>query len=331
MKDKTPQKTCFVMSPIDDERSSVRKRSDVIMKYLIRPVCEKTGYMPQRADEIEEPGMISKKIIRNILTSDLVIADLTGHNPNVFYELAIRHISGKPTIQLIEQNEKIPFDIAGLSTIIIDYKDIESLEKCKMRLISYIKNSHKEPYENPIADVVRSMNFKIPYMEAVPSSLEEKFAEFSSKILNEIKILRTDRELLLQSLINKSESQIEEVTDDRTSSLETNISGTWNSNLGLVRLIQDGKEIFGQYQVGVEWIGKIFGKCFGNLIIFHWEWSSSKFTGFGFWEIDNNSLKGGWFYNDESITYGELLQDQNKINELVVDEANMWELTRVKA
>jgi hypothetical protein len=72
-----------------------------ILKYLIRPVCKQMGYITKRADEINEPGLITKKVIIKLINSDLVIADLTGHNPNAFYELALRHATGKPIILII--------------------------------------------------------------------------------------------------------------------------------------------------------------------------------------------------------------------------------------
>ena len=59
-------------------------------------------------------GLITKAIIEQIITADLVIADLTGNNPNVFYELAIRHSYRKPTIQIVKGEIDIPFDVANM-------------------------------------------------------------------------------------------------------------------------------------------------------------------------------------------------------------------------
>lgn len=72
-----------------------------------------------RADQISKSGLITTQIINQIIECPLVIADLTGANPNVFYELAIRHATGKPYIQLIEQGHRLPFDIGGVRTISI--------------------------------------------------------------------------------------------------------------------------------------------------------------------------------------------------------------------
>ncbi len=66
-------------------------------------------------------------------TDDLVVADLTGSNPNVFYELAVRHIRRKPFVHLIQAGSKIPFDVAPNRTIEFDF-DIEEAELAKAAL-----------------------------------------------------------------------------------------------------------------------------------------------------------------------------------------------------
>lgn len=92
-------KVCFVICPIGKMDSDIRKRSDLTFNYIIKPVVENFGYRPIRADHINESGMITHQIIDYIIESPLVIADLTDSNPNVFYELAIRHIVEMPYIQ----------------------------------------------------------------------------------------------------------------------------------------------------------------------------------------------------------------------------------------
>ena len=91
-------KTCFVISQIGEENSTQRLEADKVLKYVIKPSLEELGYKVVRADESTEAGSISKSVIQSVIESDLVIADLTNHNPNVFYELAIRHAIAKPFI-----------------------------------------------------------------------------------------------------------------------------------------------------------------------------------------------------------------------------------------
>lgn len=107
MKFKTDKKICFVISPIGEEGSETRERSDKVLKYIICDSVEQLGYEVVRADKISEPGIITTQIIEHIIDSDLVIADLTDKNPNVFYELALRHAIRKPLIQMIMKGEII--------------------------------------------------------------------------------------------------------------------------------------------------------------------------------------------------------------------------------
>ena len=99
-------KRCFVIAPIGEASTPTRERSDKILKHIIKPVVQAAGYIVKRADEIDHPGMITSQIIAHIINDDLVIADLTDQNPNVFYELAIRHAIHKPFIHLSQNNQK---------------------------------------------------------------------------------------------------------------------------------------------------------------------------------------------------------------------------------
>src|SRR3954453_18320013 len=94
-------KTCFVISPIGAADSPQRKRADIVLKHIFKHALEPLGYAVVRADEISQPGSITLQVLERVLESDLVIADLTDHNPNVFYELAVRHASQKPVIHVI--------------------------------------------------------------------------------------------------------------------------------------------------------------------------------------------------------------------------------------
>ena len=77
--------------------------------------------------------MISDNIIEAITTHELAIADLTFHNPNVFYELGLRHMSEKPVIYICADGTKLPFDTAGVSTIFFNVADIKDRQPSKLR------------------------------------------------------------------------------------------------------------------------------------------------------------------------------------------------------
>ncbi len=94
---------------------------DSLYKEVIRPVSEEVGFRPFRADDVFRPGVILQDIRRGIVESDVIVAEITPANPNVFYELGYAHALDKPTILLANRNvEKLPFDISGYRVIFYD-------------------------------------------------------------------------------------------------------------------------------------------------------------------------------------------------------------------
>ena len=138
-------KICFVIAPIDAEGSHIRIRSDLVLKYIIGPAAKECGYEPLRADHIAEPGIITSHVIQHIVEDPLVIADLTGRNPNVFYELALRHALKKAVVQLIHVSEPLPFDVAATRTIQFDHCNLESAAKAKEQIVAQIRAVEKNP------------------------------------------------------------------------------------------------------------------------------------------------------------------------------------------
>ena len=84
------ENTCFYVTPIGDDGSEERKHSDLFLGSIIEPALEQFQLKVVRADAIDKPGVITRQIIDYLLRARLVVADLSFHNPNVFYELAIR-------------------------------------------------------------------------------------------------------------------------------------------------------------------------------------------------------------------------------------------------
>lgn len=119
--------TCFYITPIGSPESEQRKHSDLFLGSFIEPVLQSFNLRVIRADGIDKPGVITKQVIEYIVKSRLVIVDLSYHNPNVFYELAIRHMMRLPIVQIIRKSDTIPFDINRMRTIVIDMTDIYTL------------------------------------------------------------------------------------------------------------------------------------------------------------------------------------------------------------
>lgn len=106
----------FYYTPIGDENDSIRRHIEGIIDAVIMPVM-KDDYDILVAHRLFEMGSINKQVIELIYKSDLVIANLTGINPNVMYELAFRHTLGLPVITIAEKGTQLPFDVSTERTI----------------------------------------------------------------------------------------------------------------------------------------------------------------------------------------------------------------------
>lgn len=108
------KKTCFVVMPIADMNGYENGHFARVYEYLIKPALEKNNYAVERADDTVKSDYIVVGIVKKIITSDLVICDLSGRNPNVMYELGIRHAFDKPVVLIKDKVTEKVFDIQGL-------------------------------------------------------------------------------------------------------------------------------------------------------------------------------------------------------------------------
>jgi len=128
-----------------------------VYEYIIKEVVLGLGYgEPVRADKIPDPGMITDQIIGHLLDDDLVIADLSGRNANVFYELAIRHAIRRPVVIMISDGDDIPFDVSQSRAIQFDHRDLASVDYCKKELTKQIRSLEKNPGNmfSPISNAI---------------------------------------------------------------------------------------------------------------------------------------------------------------------------------
>jgi hypothetical protein len=143
------QKICFYITPIGADDSEERKHSDLFMSSLVQPALEELGLTVVRADQIGEPGMITTQVLEYLKRSRLAIADLSYLNPNVFYEVALRHALRLPVVQLIRKADRLPFDVNQSRTLVFDTSDIYSLVPKLQTYRAEIANQARKALEDP--------------------------------------------------------------------------------------------------------------------------------------------------------------------------------------
>lgn len=153
MVEPSPQdKKCFVVSAFGTDADSQRRHKQVL-RHLVRKVLGER-FRVVRADEIDDEGLITNQIIERLFEDDLVVADLTGLNPNVFYEVAVRHAVRKPIVHLITKGQEIPFDIANMRAIQYALDDPDLLVEAQEELGRKVKAIEENDWvaaPNPIS------------------------------------------------------------------------------------------------------------------------------------------------------------------------------------
>lgn len=140
---------CFYITPIGVDGSQERKHADLFTSSLVQPALAELGLKVIRADLIGEPGMITSQVIEYLKRSRLAIADLSYLNPNVFYEVALRHALRLPVVQLIRKADHLPFDVNQSRTLVFDTSDIYSLVPKLQTYRSEIASQARKALDDP--------------------------------------------------------------------------------------------------------------------------------------------------------------------------------------
>lgn len=130
--------TCFVMMPFG-------QWNDIYYKEVYVPAIKEAGFEPIRGDEIFSSGSVVEQIWEQIDKSKVLLADLTGKNPNVFYELGLAHAARKPVVFTSGALDDVPFDLRHLRVIIYDQREPNWNVKLKTSITAYLKSAKSEP------------------------------------------------------------------------------------------------------------------------------------------------------------------------------------------
>ena len=106
-----PKPFVFVLMPFS-------KDFDDVYQVGIRPACEAAGAYAERVDEQHYDGTILDRIYNQISKADVIVSEMTGRNPNVFYETGYAHALGKQVILLTRNADDIPFDLKNYPHIV---------------------------------------------------------------------------------------------------------------------------------------------------------------------------------------------------------------------
>lgn len=191
--------TCFVAMPIGDQQlpsgeivsaHELRDRYSDLIKEAI--LCARPDAEVIRADEVADPGNITSDILYRLMDSDYVVADVTYPNPNVFYELGIRHACRPGTILIREATgPRVPFDISVLRYI--EYHNtptgLKKLSKGLQSRFNWFAANPGTP-DNDFLAIASSRGFMFGDVQSLQDELADLHRTLDSHV-SELRHLRT--------------------------------------------------------------------------------------------------------------------------------------------
>jgi O-acetyl-ADP-ribose deacetylase (regulator of RNase III) len=142
--DKYAGKKCFVIMPFGKKKDidGCEVDFDYVYHELIYKAVRDLGVDCERCDEIIDTGSIHKKMFRGIFDADVSVVDITSLNPNVFYELGVRHALHKHVTLVIRRNSNapVPFNVNGLNILGYDIDSEDQLESSRKKIRAHIQN-----------------------------------------------------------------------------------------------------------------------------------------------------------------------------------------------
>ena len=145
----TNKAVAFVIMPFDEE-------VDDVYDHFMKPLLESVGFEVDRADDIDSQQNILRDILELIDKSELIVADLTNGNPNVFYELGLAHALRKPVILLTQNIDEVPFDLKSYR--LLEYSThFHKIKDAKENLTRYAEGflNKNIQFGNPVTDFLR--------------------------------------------------------------------------------------------------------------------------------------------------------------------------------
>jgi hypothetical protein len=303
---------CFVIMPFGDpekDPEEARKLENIYSQW-IKPTIEGIE-LPEnpseiihchRADKEPRPGEIITHVIENLVGADIVVADLSRKNPNVFYELGVRHTVANNTILIADSIDDIPFDLRGLRAISYKY-DPEGMLRFKKDLENAVRSIITGPQkiDNPVRRFLYTREVEkivaqpsLPGYDIVRTILSE-MANLRKDFRNQLSGVRELMEAITAP--SPSKDRIAERPEVDLSFFE----GVWKTSTGSTycpRIIGDDLYIPYTY-LQDRWLTGHYFNCrvINRTLFAQFEWFHEPIWGYVFLTVESQKkLVGGWWY-----------------------------------
>lgn len=330
------------------EKDLHRKQElDGLYEHFIRPAVEAVAIpshanghvLCHRGDKEPGPGEIIAHIIENLVLSEIAIADLTGRNPNVFYELGVRHAVNDNTILISESEEDVPFDLRG-QRLILYRRDFEGGGRLRTEITKAVQDIVRASgrIDNPVRRFLFDRE-REKMLQQIEAQGRPPGYDFVNQLLQEMSNLRKDVRTQLDEVLQVMEAvtaaQPAPSVAPTKGSLDdlSFVEGAWhNSSNGthyyarvvdgqlLMPYCYGSNDSLSAHYHNFRRIGEnIFAR-------FHW-FANSEVAGYAQAKIESpDSLVGGWWYS--GAVPDEVCNDITRMNRSM-PEMHTWDLKRL--
>lgn len=210
---------CFFITPLGPRDSAIRRRSDGVLKAVVQPAAEDHGLRAVRADEIADEGHITLQVIEHVCRARCAIADLTGGNLNVYYEVGLRHAARQPLVLIADESEdsRLPFDLLQQRTVFYS-NDMEGAAGCRAEVANRLKKALEGTFDSPVDAslnlrhlregdrVERTLGEVVTRLEALTASVQDRLEP--GKGYGDVPATRADVASLVTHLVEVLPAQI---------------------------------------------------------------------------------------------------------------------------
>lgn len=307
---------CFVIMPFGNPKEDPQhsRKLELIYSQWIKPTVESIECPSiqgkklecHRADKSKRPEEIIAHIIENLVTSDIIIADLSGRNPNVFYELGVRHAVNNNTILIADDLDDIPFDLRGLRTIVYQY-DPEHMVELRNSLEQAIKEILSKPdqIDNPVRRFLYNREVDKFVRQATPPGYDV-FKEVISEMESLKKEFRhhVDEVRHIMKLVTSDEQSLAPIKNQQSIDVSL-FEGAWEDtpthSMFYVRIVNNELLVAYCYAGDSELTARFYNcKVIDDTLFARFEWFEALISGYVFLKvISKNKLSGGWWYRQD--------------------------------
>lgn len=220
-----PERFCFVLMPF-------RAPFNTYYERIYVPAIRGADLEPRRIDEVFRAGTIIKDIWDYTVGAEVLVAELTGRNPNVFYELGLAHAIAKPVVLITQDLDDVPFDLKHLRHILYTTVEPDWAARLQQDLTRAIVETLEDPVaslalpsvssyglaggkevteESEVVTLLKALDSKVDYMrrETSPTRVYAVPSELPSEFYDALTSRRpTFRDLLQRWLLHADEAQL---------------------------------------------------------------------------------------------------------------------------